>query len=369
MNYVTKYYKNLSEQLQEKLYLLESYFNQLNEDLSAGTMSQGYSSSNSTSTNQNQNSNQGLNALLAAWGPVDSNSGNAQYDLNGDGFVDGDDLGQFLANMSNGGGGPVVMASTSAATPGTQSMGGKTPRLSGKANAAQTANISSNYGSGMGTNRPTNVNDSEMRALLAAWGTNNPSFDYNQDGIVDGDDLGLVLARMLSAQNNSQNNPQLAEPTLSGGNIGNARNRNTITAIDQPGVAGNFGQGSPGSYGDGGSPRPPAPKPGPGGRPMQPTAGGFDTTTITPNPLDTDSGFGNFGNPRTPPKQPIRPTKTGPNFGTQSEIGSGFDLGSGIPPAQTPMSGTNQGGIPYWMSQRTTQTDAGFRAMQRRKRG
>jgi hypothetical protein len=102
---------------------------------------------------------------------------------------------------------------------------------------------------------------------------------------------------------------------------------------------------------------------------MQPTAGGFDTIPPTPNPLDIDSGFGNFGNPRTPPKQPIRPTKTGPNFGTQSEIGSGFDLGSGIPPAQTPMSGTNQGGIPYWMSQRTTQTDAGFRAMQRRKRG
>ena len=400
MNYLTNYYKNLSEKLQEKVNLLESYLSQVNEDLSAGTISQGYGSSTTSSTNQNQNNDQGLNALLGAWGPVNSNSGNAQYDLNGDGFVDGDDLGQFLANMSNSGG-PVVMASTSAATPGTQSMGGKTPRVSGKASAAQTANISSNYGSGIDTNRPTNGNDSEMQGLLAAWGSNDPRYDYNRDGVVDGDDLGLVLARMVSAQNNSQNNPQLAEPTMSGGKVGNGSNRNAVTAIDQPGVAGNFGQGGPGSFGNGGSPRPPAPKPGPrgrnptvtgvgnytssgnpvtpgggsprppapkpgpGGRPMQPTFGGFDTVQPTPNPFDVNSEFGNFGNPIVPPKQT---RKTGPNFGTQSEIGSGFDVGSGIPSSQGQENGMNQQGIPYWMSQRTTQTDAGFRAMQRKRK-
>ena len=34
-----------------------------------------------------------------------------------------------------------------------------------------------------------------LERLLAAWGTNNPQYDFNGDGIVDGADLGILLSR------------------------------------------------------------------------------------------------------------------------------------------------------------------------------
>jgi len=34
-----------------------------------------------------------------------------------------------------------------------------------------------------------------LERLLAAWGTNNPAYDFNGDGIVDGADLGILLGQ------------------------------------------------------------------------------------------------------------------------------------------------------------------------------
>lgn len=126
MNYLTNYYKNLSEQLQEKLNHLEKYVNFLSEDLEPGTLEQGagpgagIGTGTTTPPNQNNNSND-LNALLQAWG-----SSNPQFDLNRDGVVDGDDLGLFLANMLNRGqSSPTTMASTALpGTPETETLGG-----------------------------------------------------------------------------------------------------------------------------------------------------------------------------------------------------------------------------------------------------
>lgn len=122
MNYLTNYYKNLSEQLQQKVNLLESYLQQVNEDLEPGTVMQGYGSSTS-STTTNQNDNPDLNNFLQAWGSSDPT-----YDYNGDGVVDGNDLGIHLSRMLDRGTrptSPVRMASTVAAgTPGTETLGG-----------------------------------------------------------------------------------------------------------------------------------------------------------------------------------------------------------------------------------------------------
>lgn len=117
MNYLTNYYKNLSEQLQEKINILESYLHNLNEDLEPGIMQQGGGAGVGVGTGSpNQpNNNSDLNAFLQAWGTSDPS-----YDFNGDGVVDGNDLGVFLAGMLNRGGNtPTVMASTSIpSTPG-----------------------------------------------------------------------------------------------------------------------------------------------------------------------------------------------------------------------------------------------------------
>lgn len=117
MNYLTNYYKNLSEQLQEKVNILESHLRNLNEDFELETIQQGGGAGAGVGTGSpNQpNNNSDLNAFLQAWG-----TSNPNYDFNGDGVVDGNDLGIFLAGMLNRGGNtPTVMASTSIpSTPG-----------------------------------------------------------------------------------------------------------------------------------------------------------------------------------------------------------------------------------------------------------
>ena len=35
--------------------------------------------------------------------------------------------------------------------------------------------------------------DADLQALLGAWGSSDPDWDFNADGIVDGADLGLML--------------------------------------------------------------------------------------------------------------------------------------------------------------------------------
>ena len=250
MNYLTNYYKNLSEKLQEKVNLLESYLNQVNEDLDPGTIDQGYGSS-SSSTTTNQNENPGLNALLSAWGPVDPNSPNAQFDYNGDGFIDGDDLGVFLSNSMSGG-------------------------------------------------RPTT--------------------------------------------------PQLAPVTRPGGQP-TSPGSGKVSAMDQAGVENISG----GGFQTGGPNRP-------GITPNE--VGGPVVRTKTPS-YSPGVNTGNRQNPPTPPRTPKKtfsPTQTT----VQSEMGGvdSFSPTQGMPA----MDEVGQEGIPYWMSQRTTQTDAGFRAMQRKRK-
>jgi hypothetical protein len=51
-----------------------------------------------------------------------------------------------------------------------------------------------------GINQPINTtggrnNQAGLAMFMSAWGTNNPQFDYNGDGIVDGADLGIFLGR------------------------------------------------------------------------------------------------------------------------------------------------------------------------------
>lgn len=83
-----------------------------------------------------------LKSLFDSWGSSDS-----QWDLNSDGIVDGGDLGIYLQNGGN----------------------------------PQT---------------PPNENNEQVQTVMDfmdAWGTDSPEFDLNQDGVVDGGDLGLLL--------------------------------------------------------------------------------------------------------------------------------------------------------------------------------
>lgn len=158
MNYLTNYYKNLSEQLQEKVTILESYLHKMNEDLEPGTIVQGYGASN-TSTTTNQNDNAGLNSLLQAWGSSDPT-----YDYNGDGVVDGNDLGIYLARMVGGNGGstPTTMASTAMrGTPGaeTPATPAGTPKKMKALDQAATAKtpFAGTYNAGAGSQIPRDV--------------------------------------------------------------------------------------------------------------------------------------------------------------------------------------------------------------------
>ena len=113
MNYLTNYYRNLSEKLQERVSLLESKIRSLNEDpLVLDPMSPSSSASASNTSTRDQEQGEavpGLQNFLSAWGTSDKN-----YDYNGDGVVDGNDLGIFLSRNLNT---PVAMGSTRTTTP------------------------------------------------------------------------------------------------------------------------------------------------------------------------------------------------------------------------------------------------------------
>ena len=309
MNYVTNYYKNLSEQLQEKLNLLEYQIKNLQEDLTPGTIVQGYGTSNN-STTTNQDSNPDLNAFLQA------------------------------------------------------------------------------------------------------WGSSNSTYDYNGDGVVDGNDLGIFLSNMISA--GKQPGPQLAQPLIPGGSGVKTpgSGRTSVSAIDQPGTVNgaDFGSGGPSTPGNPGTPdvrgpviprkppysgpgrppQPPQPPSGPDtpdvggpviprkppysgpGRPTQPPTSGGPDVTQADGPVVP---YGPYSGPGRPMRPPVQPPPTGPKTrktdptATGIATGTGVDIGSGTPPSQPPViNGINQEGVPYWMSQRTTQADSSFRDMQRRRK-
>lgn len=158
MNYLTNYYKNLSEQLQEKVNLLESYLHKINEDLEPGTVVQGYGSSN-TSTTTNQNDSPELNSFLQAWGSSDPT-----YDYNGDGVVDGNDLGIFLSRSLDRSrpSSPTRMASTALQgtpgleTPSTPAGGSKQMRALDQPGTAKPP-FPGTYNAGAGAQTPRNV--------------------------------------------------------------------------------------------------------------------------------------------------------------------------------------------------------------------
>lgn len=256
MNYLTNYYKNLSEQLQEKINTLELYLHNLNEDLEPGIIQQG-------------------------------------------------------------------------------------------------------GGAGVGTGSPNQPNNnSDLNAFLQAWGTSNPSYDFNGDGVVDGNDLGIFLSNMIS--NGRPTTPTVQAQTSFGGTpMGPRGGKQTgkVTAIDQAGVE-NAASAGAGGFQTGGPNRPG----------ITPTAeGGPVIRTKVPY-----SGPGaNLGSRQNPPTQgnPPRREKRFPTPNTvsiQSETGSQDQ----ISPTQGVgnVTAMNQGDIPYWMSTGTTNVDTSFRAMTPRRK-
>lgn len=212
MNYLTNYYKNLSEQLQNKLNVLEAEIQNLTEDLASdgvGTIVQGYGTTNTnTTTNQNQNSD--LNNFLQAWGSSDS-----QYDYNGDGVVDGNDLGIHLSRMLGSGRGstPTTMASTRASE-STPEVSGSTKRVAAldQPGTAKTPFVAAPYRAGAATSTNQRVPKTPYNNLISLTteklsknqetpssgqpitkaGTNPNNgplnFDFNGDGYIDSEE-------------------------------------------------------------------------------------------------------------------------------------------------------------------------------------
>lgn len=187
MNYITNYYKNLSEQLQAKVNHLEREVKMINEAMGAATMGPGAQSIAQAGRPEATNPGydpQMLAALLAAWGQNSS-----QYDLNGDGVVDGADLGMVLGGQGSV---PGMMRSTQLST-------GSQASPAGSLSQGQ-------FVSGAGMRRPTQAGGGRFNNTASMGGANafanaarptqgGAQFtgDLNGDGIVDGADLGLAL--------------------------------------------------------------------------------------------------------------------------------------------------------------------------------
>lgn len=188
MNYITNYYKNLAEQLQAQVNHLEREVKMINEAMGAATMGPGAQSIAQAGRPEATNPGydpQMLAALLAAWGQNSS-----QYDLNGDGVVDGADLGMVLGGQGTVPGG--MMRSTQLST-------GSQARPSGSLSQGQSV-------SGAGMRRPTQAGGGRFSNTASLGGPNafanaarppqgGAQFtgDLNGDGVVDGADLGLAL--------------------------------------------------------------------------------------------------------------------------------------------------------------------------------
>lgn len=189
MNYITNYYKNLSEQLQAQVNRLEKEVKMINEAIGAANMSAGtqtLAQAGRPEATPPAYDPQMLAALLAAWGQNSS-----QYDLNGDGVVDGADLGMALGGQG-GGMGANTMRSTQVST-------GSQASPAGSLSQGQ-------FVSGAGMKRPTqtgggrfsntgNVAGANAFANAARPTQGGAQFtgDLNGDGVVDGADLGLAL--------------------------------------------------------------------------------------------------------------------------------------------------------------------------------
>ncbi|MBC02848.1 MAG: hypothetical protein CMJ34_06045 [Phycisphaerae bacterium] len=125
-----------------------------------------------------------LDALLGAWGTADPD-----WDLNGDGIVNGVDLGMHLDSVGDTDG---ETASAELTIEGfAEAWGGADPEYDlnsdGVVDGADLGVYLQQLEDG------PDVDPTVIERFMGAWGTNDPEFDFNGDGIVDGTDLGQLL--------------------------------------------------------------------------------------------------------------------------------------------------------------------------------
>jgi hypothetical protein len=216
MNYITNYYKNLSEKLQAEVNFMQKEVNMINEAITAGKMapnSQSFAQAGRPQATNPGYDPQMLSALMAAYG-----QSSPQFDYNRDGVVDGADLGILLGGQ--GGTNPLTQRSTQYgmglgnqgnqfAGPATRPPqggggfgGGMRPTGSmGGANGFQTQRPTQGGGGFGGGMRPTGsmggANGFQSQRPTqggGGFGGGSPfTGDLNGDGVVDGADLGLAL--------------------------------------------------------------------------------------------------------------------------------------------------------------------------------
>ena len=207
MNYITNYYKNLSEQLQQQLNFLEKEYRKLNESqytdptrmgdeldtvsgmygYNMGTANPNYyEGGNVMQTNNMSTSMPGRPAR-----PPQGGFGTSNRPVQPGGGFGTSSGGGGQPTPPQGGFGTSDRPVQPGAGFGTSSGGGGQP--GGPA-------ISVGGDVSQGINQPINTtggrnNQAGLAMFMSAWGTNNPQFDYNGDGIVDGADLGIFLGR------------------------------------------------------------------------------------------------------------------------------------------------------------------------------
>ncbi|MCA9284035.1 MAG: hypothetical protein KDA22_02380 [Phycisphaerales bacterium] len=138
-------------------------------------------------------SDRSIDALLGQWG-----QGGSPFDSNGDGTVDGADLGLLLGGFPA----PADNATPTAADAvlGAWGQTGGPSDLNGDGIVD-----GADLGLALGGATPAQpAPPSSVSELEAAWGTANPDFDLNGDGTVDGADLGLLLGGMEAANATSK---------------------------------------------------------------------------------------------------------------------------------------------------------------------
>ena len=204
MNYITNYYKNLSEQLQEKVNYLASIHKLLNEaqatydptrDNMVNAVSDMYGYNMGTANpnysvggNVMQTNNMGTYTPGRPSRPPQGGFGTSNRPVQpGAGF--GTSSGGGQPRPPQGGFGTNDRPVQPGAGFGTSSGGGQP--------GGPQVGVGGNVSRGFDPMNPSSGrnNQAGLAMFMSAWGTNNPEFDYNGDGIVDGADLGIFLGQ------------------------------------------------------------------------------------------------------------------------------------------------------------------------------
>jgi uncharacterized protein (DUF2141 family) len=240
MNYLTNYYKNLSEKLQHRVNLLENQAKMINEAVST------------------------MSVYDRGRASTDAFGGSGvPGDYNGDGVVDGYDLGIALGNYGQPGydfqntlqnwtqqtGAPAAYRST---TRGTGSGRPSNTRDKGGSVASKGPNF------GMGGNERlvgdgrTNVSPYSLGGMGGGGGI--PG-DYNGDGRVDGYDLGIALGNYGQPgfdYNSTLQNWSQSQPPRMAQRMTRSSTRNSLSAAGEVEPMAPSSTGIPGDYnGDG----------------------------------------------------------------------------------------------------------------------